>query len=360
MGVQQNLLHPKGLDLAILEYLCSESNNLYNSTMFQARRVFFECGKLLTKVDCQNRLKENKHFQAIPNRAAQAVTHQVGEAINSYKELIAKSKNGELSQKPRFPGYRTSGGMNKIAFCADFKLENNLIRLPMGTLCHVWFGLKEFFIPMPANLNFADIRQVRIIPRNGCFYAEYVYGLSSVPNKLDQSRVLGIDHGLNNWLTCVTNIGTSFIVDGLKLKSFNQGYNKRVAKLTSDRLNGFWSNRLQGLTEKRNRRVRDAVNKAARIVVSHCIDNNIGTLVFGWNIGQKDGANMGKKTNQKFVQIPTAKLKDRIEQLCKINGIVFVETEESYTSKASFLDADSLPVSGEKPEGWKSSGRRVK
>lgn len=360
MGVQQNLLHPKGLELSILEYLCSESNNLYNCTMFQARKVFFETGKLLTKVDCQNRVKDNKHFQAIPNRAAQAVTHQVGEAIASYKELVAKSKKGELNQKPRFPGYRKSGGMNKISFCADFKLDGNLIRLPLGTLCNVWFGLKEFFIPMPANLKFEDIRQVRIIPKNGCFYAEYVYGLSSVPNVLDKSKVLGIDHGMNNWLTCVSNVGTSFIVDGLKLKSQNQGYNKRVAKLMSDRPNGFWSKRLERLTETRNRRLRHAVNKAARIVINHCLNNGIGTLVFGWNKGQKDSANMGAKTNQKFVQIPTSKLKDRIEQLCKINGIVFVETEESYTSKASFLDADSLPVYGEKPEGWKSSGKRVK
>ena len=69
---------------------------------------------------------------------------------------------------------------------------------------------------------------------------------------------------------------------------------------------------------------------------------------------------MGRKTNQKFVQVPTARLKDRIKQVCEICGIRFVETEESYTSKASFLDNDALPVYGEKPEGWKSSGKRVK
>lgn len=360
MGVQQNLLCPVGLDLAVLEYLCRESNNLYNCTMFEARKVFFECGKLLTKIDCQNRMKDNKHFQAMPNRAAQPVTHQVGEAIESYKQLISKSRKGELSQKPKFPGYRRSGGMNKISFGADFKLVGDKIRMPLGQLCKAWFGLSEFFIPMPRNLDFEDIRQVRIVPKNGCFYAEYVYGLGAVQNDLDPSKVLGIDHGMNNWLTCVSNVGTSFIVDGLHLKSLNQGYNKRVAKLMSDKPNGFWSKRLEGLTEKRNRQMRDAVNKAARIVVGHCIENRIGMLVFGWNKGQKDGANMGKKTNQKFVQIPTAKLKGRIKQLCEINGIVFVETEESYTSKASFLDADSLPLYGEKPEGWKSSGKRVK
>jgi hypothetical protein len=61
-----------------------------------------------------------------------------------------------------------------------------------------------------------------------------------------------------------------------------------------------------------------------------------------------------------FVQIPTARLKDRIAQLCTQYGIRFVETEESYTSKASFLDSDLLPTFGEKPEGWQPSGKRVK
>lgn len=106
--------------------------------------------------------------------------------------------------------------------------------------------------------------------------------------------------------------------------------------------------------------MRDAVNKAAKLVIQHCLDNDIGTIVMGWNKGQKQSSNMGKKNNQKFVQIPTAKLKSRIEQLCNVHGIRYLETEESYTSKASSLDLDSIPVYGEKPARWKPSGRRVK
>ncbi len=106
--------------------------------------------------------------------------------------------------------------------------------------------------------------------------------------------------------------------------------------------------------------MRSAVNKAARIVINHCLENKIGSIIFGWNQGQKDSADMGKKNNQSFCQIPTARLKDRIEQLCKQYGIDFIETEESYTSKTSFLDNDVLPKFGAKPEGWKSSGTRIK
>ncbi|MEG4407623.1 transposase [Microcoleus sp. MON2_D5] len=240
------------------------------------------------------------------------------------------------------------------------KLKDGMLRFPLGSKVKTWFGLDAFFLPMPSNLDFKAIREYRILPRNGCFYLELIYKTENIRSNVNPAKCLAIDHGIDNWLTCVSNAGTSFIIDGKHLKSLNQRYNKRVASLRSGKANGYWSKRLASLTEKRNRQMRDAVNKAARKVIQNCLNNQIGTVVFGWNKGQKDSANMGKKTNQKFVQIPTGRLKDRIAQLCEQHGIKFVETEESYSSKASFVDNDFLPTFGEKPEGWKASGKRLK
>ena len=70
---------------------------------------------------------------------------------------------------------------------------------------------------------------------------------------------------------------------------------------------------------------------------------------------------MGVVTNQNFVQIPTAKVKDRLQQECDLRGWRFFEQDESYTSKSSFLDRDLLPVKvGEKPDNWQPSGKRIK
>ncbi|BBD63030.1 transposase (plasmid) [Nostoc sp. HK-01] len=129
---------------------------------------------------------------------------------------------------------------------------------------------------MPSNLKWEDIKELRILPRNRCFYAEFVYPVEDIKSQLNASNVLGIDHGINNWLTCVSNIGTSFIIDGKHLKSLNQWYNKRVSRLKKNKEQGFWSKPLAAITEKRNRQMKDAVNKAARMVINHCLLNNIG------------------------------------------------------------------------------------
>ncbi|MDD1443707.1 transposase, partial [Dolichospermum sp. ST_sed3] len=358
-GCQQILISPNKELGAILEFLCRESNKLANCGTYYARQLFFKTGKIPGKFDLHRELASNSHFGAMYSQAAQQCLTTVAESFKSYIGLLKGIKNGTVTQKPKLPGYR-KGGLNLVTFPGQaIKLKDGKLRFPMGSRVKVWFGLDAFYIPMPSNLEHKDIREYRILPRNNEFYLELTYKISSLKPDVNIENVLSIDHGLNNWLTCVSNVGTSFLIDGRKLKSVNQWYNKRVSVLKENQPQGFWSKQLASITEKRNRRIRDATNKAARIVINHCIDNKIGTVVFGWNVGQKDSINLGSKTNQKFVQIPTAKLKNRIAQLCEQYGIKFVETEESYTSKTSFLDNDFLPTFGAKPEGWKESGKRV-
>jgi putative transposase len=360
-GCQQILISPDAQLKAILEFACQESNKLANCAIYYCRQLYFKTGQIAHRYDLNKLLKTNPHFQALYSHVGQATLTAVAESFQSFKALRTMSLAGELDQKPRLPNYRTKDGFNLISFpAADVKFKPNGLRFPLGGKVKAWFGINAFYLPMPSNLDYKSIREYRILPRNGCFYLELVYKVEQVQTDVDSSRVLGVDHGISNWLTCVSNAGTSFIVDGRHLKSLNQFYNKQIANIKEGKPQGFWSKKLANITEKRNRQVRDAVNKAARLVINHCLEKKIGTIIFGWNIGQKDSANMGAKTNQKFVQIPTGRLKDRIAQLAEQYGIKFVETEESYTSKASFVDLDVLPKIGEKPDGWQESGKRVK
>ncbi len=346
---------------AVLEYLCSESNKLYNCCTYLARQIYFKTGKYANKFWLATQLKTNPHMKALYTSAAQQTCLAVGEAITGYKKLLKLWKQGELANKPKFPKYRKRG-LFQISYPKRWlKLTEQGVRVPLGKSCKVWFGISEIYLPFPSNLDWDLIKELQVVPRAGYFDAVWVTKTETTNNKRpQQNNVLSIDHGLDNWLTCISNIETSFIVDGKHLKALNQWYNKRVATIKENKSQDFWCKLLDKITSKRNRQMRDAVNKAARIVIDHCLKNNIGTIVFGWNKGQKQESNMGRKNNQKFVQIPTGKLKDRIEQLCDQYGIRFLETEESYTSKSSSLDLDDIPAFGAKPKGWKPSGKRVK
>ena len=86
------------------------------------------------------------------------------------------------------------------------------------------------------------------------------------------------------------------------------------------------------------------MNKTARKVIDYCIDHDIGTLVVGHNEAFQKDSNLGTRNNQTFVNIPYGKLRDKLEYLCELNGIILVMQEESYTSKASFWDKDVIPV----------------
>ncbi len=211
------------------------------------------------------------------------------------------------------------------------------------------------------NIDFTDVNEVRILPRNRCFYAEFVYKQKELKSNLNQSNILALDPGLNNLLTGVSTIGRSFIIDGKKIKSINQYYNKKVASLKKGKPQGYWDDQLAALSEKRNRQFRDIRNKVARFLISWCLNNNVGTIVHGWSQGIKNKSQMSKKVNQEFVTIPNAAIKNRIEQLAIQYGIKFKEQEESYTSKSNFLGNDELPTFGEKSDRkHKFTGKRGK
>ncbi|MBR1398052.1 MAG: IS200/IS605 family accessory protein TnpB-related protein [Selenomonadaceae bacterium] len=138
-------------------------------------------------------------------------------------------------------------------------------------------------------------------------------------------------------------------------------WNKRRAELQNRLPQGQYTSRLiQRLTLKRNNRTNDCIKKTARYIVNHCIEHNIGTIVCGYNIDFKGGINLGKKNNQNFTQISFGSLREQLGNLCERYGIKYIEQEEAYTSKASFLDLDEIPVfNADNPKKYEFSGKRI-
>ncbi len=111
---------------------------------------------------------------------------------------------------------------------------------------------------------------------------------------------------------------------------------------------------------KRERQINGYISQAVGLLFKKVKELNIDTIVVGYNAGWKQESDLGKKNNQNFVQIPFSKLISAIENKCLKEGIRFIKQEESYTSKASFLDRDEIPVwSKSDKKTYRFSGKRI-
>jgi IS605 OrfB family transposase len=368
MGVQQVLLDPDKETKSVLEYLCQQSGKLYNSGVYFARQTFFKTGKLLTgKFDLiyEESISKSMVAQSLPSIPAQQCLMSVTESFKSFKGLRSLFFKGQLPFKPKPPNYLTGSKLFKVVYPNSGgqkpTLVNGQLRFSLGLTVKRWFGISEFFLPLPSNIDITKVNEFTILPSNGAFYLEMSYEVEKQKHDLDINQALSIDLGIaSNLAACVDTLGNSFLVDSRRMKSFNQLWNKKVSTRKEGKPQGYWDSWLDRVTRKRNDQMKDGTNKAAKLIVNHCLKHGIGTLVIGWNQGFKNNSNMGRIQNQKFVQMPLGKLKTRLSQLCDLHGIRFQETEEAYTSKSSFLDGDTPPVRGQEPEGWKASGKRSK
>ena len=374
-GCQQDRLKLDSFEQRVVEYLCRQANSLTNCAIYALKRAARQSGQIdHNYYDLDKHLKQNKHYKCLFSQVAQQTLMSVCESFKSHFEVMQLWYRGELEDKPKKPRYRKSGGMSGFTYPTQHlrlneTVETGLIRLPLGAEIGKLEEIKEIYIPAPKNIHPERIKEVRIFPRNKCFYVEWVYQREKQKHQLDPSKALSIDPGVKNWLSCVSSLGDSFIIDGKRPNFWNRTLNREVAKAARSSFEpigsvmrphkGYWSKKLALMTEKRNRRLKDYVNKTARTISNYCINSGIGTVVFGWNQGIKQESNLGKRNNQNFVQLPTAKLKERLKVVLSEIGVNFVEVNEAYTSKASFLDGDSIPKYGEKPENWKPSGKRI-
>lgn len=193
---------------------------------------------------------------------------------------------------------------------------------------------------------------------------EFISEVKPEPIKTEPDSALAIDLGLDNLAACIDTNGASFIVDGKRLKSINQWFNKQNSRLQSikdlQQTKGI-TERQARITINRNNRVRDYLNKAARYIINHCIKSGIGKLIVGYNPTIKNGIEIGCRNNQNFVQIPHHSFKAKLKALCQRSDISYLGQEESYTSIASFFDGDNIPTyNADNPGEYKFSGRRVK
>lgn len=319
------------------EDICLKSGLLYNYVLYLVRQGIFN-KEYLKEYDLSTKLgRENQFdFRNLPCNVSQQVVGQVFKSINSWIKLKKDFEKNPVKYnncRPHLPSYKKGKKQNMVVF------TTNTCRVKEG---YIYF-VKNIIQPIKTKIGDGKLCQVRIIPQATCYVVEVIYEKKEQDLNLNKDNVLSIDLGLNNLCSCVNNVDKQpFIVNGRIMKSFNQWYNKRKAKLMSFAGDKGTSKRLRQLNNYRNFWIEDHIHKVSRFVINYCVDNNIGSLVVGLNKGWKQEINLGKKTNQKFVEIPFSRLIDKISYKCKLVGISFYLSEESYTSKVDHLAFEEL------------------
>ena len=353
-------------EYSILRKTCQYSNNLYNVALYNIRQYYFQDKKFLKYEENYHVCKENENYGLLQAGVSQQTLKVADRSFKSFFNLIKKAKSGEYRFKDiKMPRYREKGGMfNLILSTNAINIKNGFLTVPMSRKFSKLHGGRQVRIPFPERLENKTIKEVRICPiyHGRYFKIQYCYLQEEEPQDVSVDNVLAIDIGLENLVACVTNTGTAFIMDGRKLKSINQYWNKQKAYYQgiADKQRQKKTHRLNALARKRNNRTQDYIRKVARYIINYCIEHHIGTVVCGYNGDFKRSMNLGKITNQQFTQISFGSLRETLEGLCGRYGMRYIGQEESYTSKASCLDLDDIPVYNPgQPYTGAFSGKRV-
>ena len=432
--LKQKLKSTRG-EFFIYRFLSRMCKKAYNVALANIKKNYELNKTYIDKYDNYEMVKDNEVSLWLNSEVAQKTTFSANEAYESYFNLLKYQKDNNLEITAKEPGYIK--GYYPITFSyLGKKMEKGkrIFNIPLSVpfkqfLREIAPDIKilekyinpsmlelpdEYFISLsiPRYLTNKKIKEVSIIPLfNGKkFEIAYTYLDEEEIKESKGDTTLAIDLGVNNLAACVTTKGNSFIIDGKRLKSMNQYYNKKMAKLRSENqyvlrknknpLTGeliylkdlrknlsenesyknIMTKRMIHLMEKRDNKIKCYFYKSSKMIINYCLENNINRIIIGYS---KDFQNKGfvlskeyyakdnyskhieketkKKNNQNFLMIPFGKLINRIEYLCSKNGVECIIQEESYTSASSFFDLDYLPIySKGKNKEYTFSGERIK
>ena len=358
-------------DFRILSELCHNSKNLYNYVNYIVRQAFvgksenieeyrdlIQEGRFISEYALSKRLSKRKQSDYISLKAqcSQQIIDQVYQDWNSFFKSIKsyKTDKSKFHGCPQLPKYKNKNGMNVLTFtnqCCSFDKKTKELKIGRNQ--------KIACVVLPNWIN--NFKQIRVIPKLGYFQIEVVYDKKEGKQNVEQNtkeNSVGIDIGVDNLATITSDKPgiKPIIVNGRCVKSINQYYNKKLAKLKSEyskhgRKSGEKSLKL---SRKRKFKIDDYFHKMSRKIVNWCIENNVGKVFVGHNFGWKQDVSIGKVNNQNFVQIPFDRFIQMLKYKMNETGIHLETMNEAYTSKCSALDNETI----EKHDEY--LGKRVK
>lgn len=366
--VERHLIHKNHELWNICDELTFKAKNLYNCGIYEFRQSYFAHSrsteeikpdiKFWNQIDKEFRLNKQFDMIALPAKVSGNVLRKTGEVVRSYFALLKAyydEKNTKVTVKPELPKYlhKTKGRyvveFNRQTFAKKRGPNNELILCP-----------KELNLVIPTKIE--NPKSVRIVHKNRQYFIEVIYD-KAIKELKESKNYATIDLGVNNLVTVTFSTGAKpIIIKGSEIKSINQGYNKFISKEKSKLpKNIYTSKHIDRLWMNRYLKIQTHIHKITSYLSKKFDEMTISKVVVGKNDFWKQKSKMSKKNNQNFVQIPYNTLIEQLVYKCSFNGIEVITNEESYTSKASLIDMDKIPVYDEENNiKYKFSGRRIK
>ena len=337
---EQHQINKSHLMFKVIDEFCFRSKNLYNVANYIIRQEFIKNHNYIKYREMDKMLQQTKEYKLLMSQSSQCLLQVLD---RNWKSFFVTIKDWTMHPekylgKPRIPKYK-----NKDGRYAWF-LKNNQTFIKDGYLnfrLRIFNGYK-----FKTNCN-GRLISVRFVPKGNIYIMEIVYETEISENIPEVNNICSIDLGINNFVTMVNNIGLQpIIINGKGVKSINQHYNKRKAKIQSElklRNNKYWSKRLNIITLNRNNKVKNYIHHVSHYIVDYCKQHSIDTLVVGLNKTWKQECKLSDKVTQNFTFIPYDMLIKQLEYKCQDIAIRLIMTEENYTSGTSFLD-NELPI----------------
>ncbi len=351
-----------------IDRLAFKSKNLYNAANYVIRQSFVYGWGYISYNKMNRLMKYHQAYKDLSAKVSQQILMILDKNWKSFFEAVKtyKIEPNKFTGRPKIPKYKDKvKGRNILVYTiqaiSSKELKKGIIKLS-GTNISIKTLVRQ-----------EQICQVRLVPKCDSYVIEVIYNACAERSRSKpestaiaspKEAIASIDLGLNN-LVALTSNQPGFVpvlINGRPLKSINQFYNKRKARLQSQlKGNRQTSSRIQRLTRCRHQKVDNYLHHASRSIINLIASQKIGTLVIGKNAQWKNEIDLGKKTNQNFVSIPHARLIEMLKYKAELMGIQVIEQEESYTSKSNFLNLDPIPVYGNiKTRDVTFTGNRIK
>ena len=430
--LKQKLKSTNG-EFFMYRFLSMKCRSAYNTALANIKKHYQEENKYIDKYDNFTELQHHELSNWLNNEIFQKAVFKADASYRSYFELLRYQKKNNLEITAKEPDFIKGYFPISFSYIGNkYEKGKRVFNIPLSVpfkrflremapdinYLKQYVDVKkielpdEYFIKLsiPRILTNKKIKEISIIPLyNGKkFEIAYTYLDEKESPKAFGNGVMAIDLGINNLATCVTDKGNSFIIDGKRIKSMNQYYNKRMAELKkenqyclrlkenpltndleyhkdlrknlepNEKYKSIQTKRMINLMKKRDNKINYYIFKSSKMIIDYCLENEISKIVLGYspdfqkafkysdNYDSKNNylkhieKNNIKNNNQKFLTIPFGKIKSRLEYLCKKHNIKLIIQEESYTSAASFIDLDEIPVYKEENKEYTFSGKRIK